>query len=281
MSTQTSPLSSALVLVAGATGGVGQLAVGQLVEQGIPVRALTRNPAKAEQLFSAQSSTAIQIAEGDILQPATLPQAVEGITHIICCTGTTAFPSQRWQFPEPKETSTPLAWLEIYGSPQNYGEIARNSPQKVDADGVKSLVQAAPKNLQRFVLISSCGILRRQQFPFNILNAFGVLDAKQQGEATVMASELPFTIIRPGRLIDGPYTSYDLNTLIQAKTNGQYNVVLGQGDTLSGEASRIDVARAAVECLQAPVTAGKTFDLINLGPRPAAIDWPTLFSTLT
>lgn len=281
MTTEPSSINPDLVLVAGATGGVGQLTVGQLVEQGIPVRALTRNPTKAEQLFAGQGSTSIQITEGDILQPDTLTAAVEGITHIICCTGTTAFPSQRWQFPDPKEVSNPLAWLEIYGSPLNYGDIARNSPQKVDAEGVRALVQAAPQSLKRFVLISSCGILRRQQFPFNILNAFGVLDAKQKGETALIESGLPFTIIRPGRLIDGPYTSYDLNTLMQAKTNGKSDVVLGQGDTLSGEASRIDVARAAVECLQAPITAGKTFDLINQGPRPIAVDWPTLFSALT
>ncbi|MEO0376686.1 MAG: SDR family oxidoreductase [Cyanobacteria bacterium P01_A01_bin.17] len=282
--TQSHPLNSALVLVAGATGGVGQLAVGQLVMQGIPVRALTRNPEKAEQLFagptSDQQATPLQITQGDILNPATLPAAVEGVTHIICCTGTTAFPSQRWQFPEPKAPGNPLDWLEIYGSPQNYGEIARNSPQKVDAEGVENLVQAAPKDLQQFVLISSCGILRRQQLPFSILNAFGVLDAKLQGETTLIQSGLPYTIIRPGRLIDGPYTSYDLNTLIKAKTKGQYDVVLGQGDTLSGEASRIDVARAAVECLNAPITVGKTFDLINEGARPTAIDWSRLFSTL-
>lgn len=265
-----------LVLVAGATGGVGQLVVGQLIEQGIPVRAMTRTPAKAEQLFDQRA----EIVQGDILNPATLPAAVEGVTHVICCTGTTAFPSQRWQFPEPQEPSNPLAWLELYSNPLNYGEIADNSPQKVDAEGVRHLIQAAPQDLQRFVLISSCGVLRRQQFPFNALNAFGVLDAKRQGEKTLMESGLPYTIIRPGRLIDGPFTSYDLNTLLKATTGGQYNVVLGQGDTLSGEASRIDVARAAVECLAVTATEGKVFDLINQGPRPDTIDWSGLLKSL-
>lgn len=281
--TQPHGLNSALVLVAGATGGVGQLAVGQLVAQGIPVRALTRHPEKAKQLFAEPDlqTTPLQITPGDILNPVKLPSAVEGVTHIICCTGTTAFPSQRWQFPEPQDPKNPLAWLEIYGNPQNYGEIARNSPQKVDAEGVRNLVQAAPRDLQQFVLISSCGVLRRQQLPFNILNAFGVLDAKLQGETALIQSGLPYTIIRPGRLIDGPYTSYDLNTLMKAKTKGQYDVVLGQGDTLSGEASRIDVARAAVESLKASTTVGKTFDLINQGPRPETVDWPVLFGTLT
>ena len=276
MSAEPSPLKQSLVLVAGATGGVGQLAVGQLIEQGIPVRALTRNPEKAGRLFEQRA----QIVQGDILDPATLSEAVEGVTHVICCTGTTAFPSQRWQFPAPQEPNNPFAWLEIYGNPLSYGDVARNSPQKVDAEGVGNLVEAVPQTLERFVFVSSCGVLRRQQFPFSVLNAFGVLDAKLQGETAIVQSGLPYTIIRPGRLIDGPYTSYDLNTLLKAKTEGKYDVVLGQGDTLSGEASRIDVARAAIECLMAPATVGKVFDLANEGPRPATIDWSRLFSTL-
>lgn len=276
MSVESNSLGQALVLVAGATGGVGQLTVGQLIGQNISVRALTRNVAKAERLFAGKAQT----VQGDLLDLDPLSAAVEGVTHIICCTGTTAFPSQRWQFPTPKDPNNPLAWLDIYGNPQRYGDIASNSPQKVDAEGVCNLVKAAPKTLQRFVLISSCGILRRQQFPFNVLNAFGVLDAKLKGEMALVHSGLPYTIIRPGRLIDGPYTSYDLNTLLKAKTGGQYNVVLGQGDTLSGEASRIDVAIAAIECLSAPVTQGKIFDLINQGPRPETVDWANLFQAL-
>ncbi|MGF1600993.1 MAG: SDR family oxidoreductase [Thermosynechococcaceae cyanobacterium] len=276
MSTEPHSFSEGLVLVAGATGGVGQLTVGQLIRRGIPVRALTRNVAKAERLFDGKA----QAVQGDLLNPETLSAAVAAVTHIICCTGTTAFPSQRWQFPAPKDPNNPLAWLDLYGNLQRYGDIAGNSPQKVDDEGVRHLVEAAPRTLQRFVLISSCGVLRRQQFPFNILNAFGVLDAKLKGETALIESGLPYTIIRPGRLIDGPYTSYDLNTLLQAKTDGQYDVVLGQGDSLSGEASRIDVANAAVECLTATMTENKAFDLINQNPRPDTIDWPRLFEAL-
>jgi hypothetical protein len=35
------------------------------------------------------------------------------------------------------------------------------------------------------------------------------------GEQALMDSGLPFTILRPGRLTDGPYTSYDVNTLLK------------------------------------------------------------------
>ncbi len=211
--------NSDLILVAGATGGVGQLVISKLLEKNISVRALTRSRNKARQMFDDR----VEIAVGDLREPNTLATATKDVTHIICCTGTTAFPSSRWDF------------VNLFE--------AKNTPQAVDAEGVANLVKAAPKDLKRFVFISTSGVLRKDNFPFNILNAFGVLDAKLQGETAIKASGLPYTIIRPGRLIDGPYTSYDLNTLMKAKTHGKKAVVIGTGDSLNGEASRIDVAQ--------------------------------------
>jgi hypothetical protein len=71
-----------------------------------------------------------------------------------------------------------------------------------------------------------------------------------------------------------------LNTLLKAKTGGKLGVVVGTGDTLSGETSRIDVASACVECIDNPVTEGKVFELVNKGARPAAINWTAVFSIL-
>lgn len=254
--TETMQPTSELVLVAGATGGVGQLTVGKLLEKGLAVRVFTRSADKARKMFEDR----VEIAVGDIRQSTTLEVAVRDVAYIICCTGTTAFPSTKWSF---------KGFLS-----------AENSPQQVDAEGVKNLVAAAPKNLKRFVYVSSCGVLRKDKFPFNVLNAFGVLDAKKQGEEAIVNSGLPYTIIRPGRLIDGPYTSYDLNTLLKAKTNGKSAVVIGTGDTLSGQTSRIDVANACVESIFYPSTEGKAFELVNSGTRPPTTDWEALFSQL-
>jgi hypothetical protein len=33
---------------------------------------------------------------GDTRQPETISSLFEGVTHVICATGTTAFPSKRW-----------------------------------------------------------------------------------------------------------------------------------------------------------------------------------------
>ena len=268
------------VLVTGATGGVGQLTVAKLLEKGFPVRVLTRSTQKAQQMFDNR----VEIALGDIRQPTTLPSAMQNVSHIICCTGTTAFPSTKWDF-DKTDKSGGLAgliieWGKIYLDSQYRLAKAKNSPDQVDAQGVSNLVVAAPKDLKRFVFVSSCGILRKDKPPFSILNSFGVLDAKQKGEEAIIRSGLPYTIIRPGRLIDGPYTSYDLNTLLKAKTGGKLGVVVGTGDTLVGDSSRIDVASACVECLSNPATEGKVFEIVNQGARPSEINWTALFSSL-
>ncbi len=266
------------VLVTGATGGVGQLTVATLLEKGYQVRVLTRSAEKAQKMFDNR----VEIAIGDIRQPTTLPPTVQNVTHIICATGTTAFPSAKWDFDntdEVKGIGSLIEWSKIYLDSQYRNAKAKNSPEQVDAQGVSNLVAAAPKELKRFVFVSSCGILRKDKPPFSLLNAFGVLDAKHKGEEAIIRSGLPYTIIRPGRLIDGPFTSYDLNTLLKAKTGGKLGVVVGTGDTLSGDTSRIDVASACVECLDNPVTKGKIFELVNQGPRPSVIDWAALLST--
>lgn len=36
-------------------------------------------------------------------------------------------------------------------------------------------------------------------------------------------------VYRPGRLTDGPYTSYDLNTLLKATAGTRRDVIVGQG----------------------------------------------------
>jgi uncharacterized protein YbjT (DUF2867 family) len=165
-------------------------------------------------------------------------------------------------------------------NPQFLEDKAKNTPTKVDTQGVINLISAAPKNLNRFVFVSSCGILRKHQFPFNILNLFGVLDAKEKGEQAIINSGIPYTIIRPGRLTDGPYTSYDLNTLLKATSEGKLNVIFGKGDTISGDTSRIDVAATCVESLFYQNSINKVFEIVNQGDRPTIIDWQNLFSQL-
>ncbi|XP_024542859.1 protein TIC 62, chloroplastic [Selaginella moellendorffii] len=243
--------SQKLVLVVGATGGVGQLAVASLLEKGVEVRALLRNAEKARSLFGDK----LQVVVGDTRNPEDfVPSMFEGVTHVLCCTGTTAFPSKRW--------------------------AGDNTPEQTDWIGVRNLIAAVPKTIQRFVLVSSVGVTKCDQLPWNIMNLFGVLKYKKMGEDFLRSSGLPYTIIRPGRLTDGPYTSYDLNTLLKATSGTRRDVILGQGDTLVGEASRIMVAEACIQAMDLECTCGQTYELNSVqgdGPGSDCNKWAKLF----
>lgn len=274
--------SSDKVFVAGATGGVGQLVVARLIAEGYAVAALCRDEAKARKLFGDIARfDRLSLVIGDLRQPETLVAAMAGAKAIICCTGTTAFPSDRWQFDLPplNPIESAAVWLRILTDAEFRNDKAQNGPVQADAIGVETLVNAAPKGIDRFVFVSSCGISRKGEFPFSLLNGFGVLDAKERGEVAIRASGLPYTILRPARLIDGPFTSYDLNTLLQSKTHGELGIKLGTGDRLVGQTSRIDVAAAAVACLTIESSRNRTVEIVNEGARSTP-DWAVLFDRL-
>ena len=63
------------VLVAGATGYIGGLLARRLREDGVAVRCLVRDPAKAGEL----ERIGCEIVRGDVLEPETLPSALDGI----------------------------------------------------------------------------------------------------------------------------------------------------------------------------------------------------------
>ncbi|KAG4379954.1 hypothetical protein GLYMA_16G082200v4 [Glycine max] len=201
--TQRTPSSSKLVLVAGGSGGVGQLVVASLLQQNIKSRLILRNPDKATELFGEQDKEKLQVFKGDTRKQGDLdPSMFEGVTHVICCTGTTAFPSRRWD--------------------------DDNTPERVDWMGVKNLVSALPSSVKSVVLVSSIGVTKFNELPWSIMNLFGVLKYKKMGEDFLRRSGIPFTIIRAGRLTDGPYTSYDLNTLLKATAGQRRAVLIGQ-----------------------------------------------------
>ncbi len=157
------------ILIAGATGGVGRYLVGKLIAQNQAVRALVRDRALAESLFSPADG--VDLVVGDVRQSETLPQAFAGVRAVICTIGAKA-------------------------------PVGDGSPEKVDYEGVRNLVLAAhAAKVERFLLISSIAVTH----PEHPLNNFGrVLDWKLKGEDALRTSELVYTIIRPGGLTDDP-----------------------------------------------------------------------------
>ena len=98
-----------------------------------------------------------------------------------------------------------------------------------------------------------------------------------------MESNIPFTVLRPGRLTDGPYTSYDINTLLKATSGTRRAVDLVEGDTLTPEeTSRIAVADCAVASLgtrSARRTARFAWDEGGTGPGSDEGEWEKLFAS--
>ena len=119
--------------------------------------------------------------------------------------------------------------------------------------------------------------------PFVILNLFGVLKHKRAGELALESSGIPYTVLRPGRLTDGPYTSYDINTLLKATSGTRRAVDIAEGDTLTPEeTSRIVVADCAVAALSSATAEGKAFCLgtrEGTGPGSDEGAWEKLFAS--
>ena len=69
------------ILITGATGKVGSRLAKRLVQHGHTVRALVRDPARATDL----SDHGIHLIPGDLMQPDSLPAAVNGVEAVVHC----------------------------------------------------------------------------------------------------------------------------------------------------------------------------------------------------
>lgn len=149
--------------VAGATGQTGRRIVQELVKRNIPVRALVRNLETARTILPPEA----ELVVGDVLQPATLSEAIGDCTVLLCATG--AKPGF-----DPTE------------------------PYKVDLEGTKNLIDAAQaKGIEQFVLVTSLCV----SLWFHPLNLFWlILIWKKQAEEYLQKSGLAYTIVRPGGL---------------------------------------------------------------------------------
>jgi uncharacterized protein YbjT (DUF2867 family) len=158
-----------------------------------------------------------------------------------------------------------------------------NGPEQTDLVAAGNLIRAAPATLNHLAFCSSTGVDRFNSFPFLILNLFGVLKYKKLAEELVKGSGLSYTIVRPSRLTDGPYTSFDLNTLLKATSGSQKKVVLSRADDLMGEASRVATAELLVQSLEVEQLQGEVLSLSNEegeGPGSDAVKWRALVAAL-
>jgi uncharacterized protein YbjT (DUF2867 family) len=200
------------VVIAGGHGQIALCLTRLLHERGDRVRSLIRNPAHAADVEAAGGEPVVCDLEhaGDDA----MARATAGADAVVFAAG--AGPGSG---PERKWT--------------------------VDHGGAVKLIAAARANgIDRYVMVSSRGA--DPDAPGD--DVFAVyLRAKGQADAELRASDLAYTIVRPGRLTDDPATG---------------RVRAGE-DVGDGQISRNDVAAALAFIVHDPALAGVTLDLVE------------------
>ncbi|KAG1335269.1 hypothetical protein COCNU_03G013880 [Cocos nucifera] len=114
--------TSGIVLVTGATGGVGRRVVDILRKKGIPIRVLVRNKEKAGTMFGPD----VDLIVADITKEDTLaPEYFKGVRRVINAVSVIV---------GPKEGDTP--------DRAKYSQIKGDSPEKVEYIGIQNLISA-------------------------------------------------------------------------------------------------------------------------------------------
>lgn len=234
------------VLVTGATGRTGSLLYNLLKQQGVDVRALVRNATKAREVIGCSKCDASEgIFVGDVTDKASLAPAVKGATTLAVVTSAT---------PMCKNSSRP-------GPPDcSYPKGAY--PIDIDFNGLKNQVEAfaseSPKG--QVVLCSTMGTTNPNGFLEKLGNGH-IGFYKLNGEAFLMNSGLPFAIVKPCGLTDGPAKEAEL--------------LVGHDDEISVNpptVPRADVARVMAKAILEPEEASELrFDLCSRA-GPATTD---------
>lgn len=155
----------------GATGGTGRQVLDQALAQGYRIRALVRDPTK---LAERDGLTLIQ---GDVLEQSAVDRCIAGSDAVICVLG-----SHGGGEPvEDRGTDRILAAMRTHGQRRLIAVTSMGVGDSIDQ--VAAFFRAIMK-----------------------LTLKRVMEAKERQEQAIMASDLDWTIVRPGGLTDGPRT---------------------------------------------------------------------------
>jgi putative NADH-flavin reductase len=159
--------------VFGATGGTGRQIVRQALNAGHSVTALVRDPARA-----GIEHANLTLVQGNVLNPADVTPVVAGADAVIVSLGNTA-----------------------------------DNPEMVVSRGTGVVIQAMQEQgVRRIIVVSSIGVGEsKDQVPFVFKMLMGTvlkkaMEDKEAQEILVKATDLEWTIVRPGGLTDGPAT---------------------------------------------------------------------------
>jgi len=253
------------VVVVGGTSGVGQLVTKKLAAMGCNVRASSRDVARGRSTLGEDIGIVqVDLVGGDV--DSQLDEALAGANAVVVSVGTTAFPTIKWR--------------------------GGNTPSAIDEVAVAKIAEAARKSdsVKKVVLVTSVGVERRNEMPFLVLNLFGVVDAKKAGEDAIIKAAndnsggggFEYVVIRPGRLVGGPFTNLDVAKLLQIEGGAENGVTLAKGDALLGDCKRDACAEAVVQALFNDNCKNVAFSIISNEEKSAlsSEEWTKAFEAV-
>ncbi|HKH32330.1 MAG TPA: complex I NDUFA9 subunit family protein [Gaiellaceae bacterium] len=206
------------ILVTGGTGFIGPKVVHALRAQGRDVRALVRSPDRGAQL----ASWGVELATGDVTDPVTVRNAIDGCTHVVHLVAI------------------------LRGRPQDF--------DRVMTEGFRNVLAAAKEQgVERAVLMSALGTndASKDVVPY--------YRAKWQMEQDVQASGLEHVIFRPS-FVFGPGGGA-LPTFIRQVKVSPVVTVIGPGLQRSQPIWIEDVAAHFARAIDLPQAAGRTYEV--------------------
>ena len=205
------------IVIAGGHGQIALRLAALLSARGDGVRALIRNPAHEDDVRAAGAEPIL----ADLEALDDVSELVDGADAVVFAAG---------------------------AGPGSGAERKRT----VDLGAAVKLLEGARRaGVRRYLMISSMGA-GDPAAGSEAMRPY--LEAKGQADAALAASDLDWTIVRPGGLTDEPGT-------------GRVEVAGSLGRF--GSISRDDVAAVLVACLDEPRTVGATFELLH-GETPIA-----------
>jgi uncharacterized protein YbjT (DUF2867 family) len=204
------------IVIAGGHGQIALRLARLLASRGETVRSLVRNPGHREDV----AATGAEPVLADLEALEDLSEFVAGADAVVFAAG---------------------------AGPGSGPERKRS----VDLGGAVKLVDAATSTgARRYLIVSSMGA----DDPSSGSDAMRpYLEAKAEADAAVAASDLDWTIVRPGRLTDDPGSG-----MVSAGPRLEF-----------GPVPRDDVAAVLAACLDEPRTVRAAFDLVS-GSTPIA-----------